>query len=85
MAAQIECDPLTQAQSEVMLLLASGLLGKEIADTLKVSQSAVKDRINRAKDRLEARTTVQAVARYLSLLHTEQTNQTKENPNENFC
>lgn len=75
MAAQIEYDPLTQAQSEVMLLLASGLLGKEIADTLKVSQSAVKDRINRAKDRLEARTTVQAVARYLTLLHTEQTDQ----------
>ena len=62
-------EPLTKAQSEVMLLLADGLLLKQIAHKLDVTQGAVKDRIRRARNKLDSRTTVQAVARYMTNYH----------------
>lgn len=62
-------EPLTKAQSEVMLMLADGLRLKQIADNLDVTQGAVKDRIRRAKDKLDSRTTVQAVTRYMTTYH----------------
>jgi DNA-binding NarL/FixJ family response regulator len=66
---QVDCDPLTKAQREVMLMLADGLRLKQIAHRLDVTQGAVKDRINRAKYKLDSRTTIQAVARYLTRYH----------------
>ena len=69
MTGQPEYEPLTEAQKEVVLLLADGLLLKQIAARLDVTQGAVKDRIRRAKHKLESRTTIQAVARYMTRYH----------------
>ena len=65
MIIKTDYDPLTPAQGEVLLLLAKGLLLKEIAAMLDVSQGAVKQRIRAAKTKLRARTTIHAVARYV--------------------
>jgi LuxR family transcriptional regulator len=66
MADKTNYEPLTNAQREMMLLLADGFRLKQIAHMLNVTQGAVKDRSNRAKCKLDSRTTIQAVARYIS-------------------
>lgn len=44
-------------------LLKNGFMIKEIAARLQVSESAVKQRLNNSKSKLEAKTTAQAVAK----------------------
>ena len=77
MTCHPEYEPLTEAQEEVVLLLADGLLLKQIAARLDVTQGAVKDRIRRAKLKLESRTTIQAVARYMTRYHPDPETQPK--------
>lgn len=60
--ASISSHSLTTAQLEVFDLLRSGLGQKEVAHHLGLSESAVKARLNTAKKRLGARTTIHAVA-----------------------
>lgn len=54
---------LTKAELQVLGLLASGLMLKEIAHELGISESAVKLRLTNARDKLSARTNTQAVGR----------------------
>lgn len=53
---------LTDAELEVLRMLRDGLLIKQIAGDLGVSQGAVKQRLKNAKQKLEARTTNHATA-----------------------
>jgi two-component system response regulator DesR len=57
--------PLTRRQREVLGAFARGLLTKEIARELGVSEATVKTHLARACERLGARTRAQAVARYV--------------------
>ncbi len=52
---------LTDAELETLQHLAAGLIMKEIAYRLGISESAVKQRLSSAKSKLSARTTTQAV------------------------
>ena len=52
---------LTEAELETLQYLASGLMMKEVAFNLGISESAVKQRLAGAKSKLSARTTTQAV------------------------
>lgn len=52
---------LTTAEIDALGMLASGLMLKEIAYRLSISQSAVKLRLNNARSKLGARTNAQAV------------------------
>ena len=54
-------DNLTEAELDTLRLLKSGHLMKEIAYELGITESAVKQRLKNAKDKLSARTTTQAV------------------------
>lgn len=56
----LSCE-LTAAELETLQLLASGLIMKEIAYRLGISESAVKQRLASAKSKMSARTTTQAV------------------------
>ncbi len=56
----LSCE-LTAAELETLQLLASGLIMKEIAYKLGISESAVKQRLASAKSKMSARTTTQAV------------------------
>lgn len=53
--------PLTKAETDVLEMLASGLMLKQIAHQLDISQSAVKLRLTNARSKLGARTNTQAV------------------------
>ena len=52
---------LTEAEIEVLEMLASGLMLKQIAHGLSISESAVKLRLTNARSKLGARTNTQAV------------------------
>lgn len=52
---------LTEAELATLRFLASGLLAKEIAHELRISESAVKQRLASAKVKTKSRTTTQAV------------------------
>lgn len=52
---------LTTAQLEVLRLLVSGLGRKEVAHRLGVSESAVKARVDAARRKLGAKTTIQVI------------------------
>lgn len=54
-------DDLTRGELEALDLVRDGLLMKEIAHRLGVTESAVKQRLRNAKTKLHARTTAQAV------------------------
>lgn len=53
---------LTEAEQEVLRYLRDGLGQREIADTLGISESAVKQRVQKACSKLQAKTRAQAVA-----------------------
>lgn len=53
---------LTDAEVETLVLIRDGLLMKEIAFELGITESAVKQRLKSAKSKLEARTATHAVA-----------------------
>lgn len=52
--------PLTAAEIEALRLLSRGMRLRQIADTIGISESAVKARLNGAKRKLSARTVSQA-------------------------
>lgn len=52
----------TDKEIEVLKMLMNGMMIKEIAAHLGVSQSAVKQRLTNSKNKLDAKTTAQAVA-----------------------
>ncbi len=52
---------LTKAEIDALEMLAAGLMLKEIAHQLSISESAVKLRLNNARSKLSARTNTQAV------------------------
>ena len=54
---------LTEAELETLGLVKNGLLMKEIASALGVSESAVKQRLRNARLKLNAKTGSQAAAR----------------------
>lgn len=54
---------LTQQQARILILLAQGLLTKQIADRLSISANGVDKHIARIKSSLSAKTTAEAVAR----------------------
>lgn len=54
-------DDLTDAEIETLRMIKDGLLIKEIAHELGITESAVKQRTRNAKTKLDARTTAQAV------------------------
>ncbi|MEL6167265.1 MAG: autoinducer binding domain-containing protein [Pseudomonadota bacterium] len=56
-------DDLTFNELETLRLIKGGLLMKEVAFELGITESAVKQRLRNAKTKLEARTTAQAVTR----------------------
>lgn len=53
---------ITEAEIEALRMLKNGLLVKEVAYELGVSEGAVKQRLRSAKDKLNARTTPHAVS-----------------------
>lgn len=53
---------ITEAEIEALRMLKNGLLVKEVAYELGVSEGAVKQRLRNAKDKLNARTTPHAVS-----------------------
>ena len=55
-------DDLTDAELEALSLLREGMLVKEAAFRLGISEGAVKQRLRTAKSKLKARTTAQAVS-----------------------
>lgn len=55
-------EDVTEAEIEALRLLKNGLLVKEVAFELGVSEGAVKQRLRSAKDKLNARTTPHAVS-----------------------
>jgi len=55
-------DDITEAEIEALRMLKNGLLVKEVAYELGVSEGAVKQRLRNAKDKLNARTTPHAVS-----------------------
>lgn len=55
-------DDITEAEIEALRLMKNGLLIKEVAFELGVSEGAVKQRLRSAKDKLNARTTPHAVS-----------------------
>jgi len=57
-----ETKQLSAAEADTLKSLAEGLTMKEIAYLHDVSESAIKQRIFRAKKKLSARTTMQCVA-----------------------
>lgn len=57
-----EAKQLSAAETAALKSLADGLTMKEIAYLHDVSESAIKQRISRAKRKLSARTTTQCVA-----------------------
>ncbi len=54
-------EDLTNAELETLRLIRDGLLMKEVAYELGITESAVKQRLRNAKAKLDARTTAQAV------------------------
>lgn len=54
-------DDLTDGEIETLHLIKDGMLIKEVAFRLNLTESAVKQRIRNAKTKLDARTTAQAV------------------------
>lgn len=54
-------EDLTNAELETLRLIRDGLLMKEVAFELGITESAVKQRLRNAKSKLDARTTAQAV------------------------
>jgi len=54
---------LTQAELEALMLVKDGLRLKEIAYQLGVSEGAIKQRLNGAKKKLDARTNTQAASK----------------------
>jgi DNA-binding NarL/FixJ family response regulator len=64
--------PLTSRQQEILPLLAEGMLNKQIADTLGVTEGTVKQHLKDLFKRLGARNRTQAVreARRLGLLRS---------------
>lgn len=58
---------LTEAELEALRLLKAGLLMKEVAHELGITESAVKQRLKNAKTKLSARTTTQAVLQVTQL------------------
>jgi LuxR family transcriptional regulator len=56
-------EDLTNAELETLRMIKSGLLMKEIAHDLGITESAVKQRLRNAKSKLDSRTTAQAVTR----------------------
>ena len=59
-----EMEQLTEREAEVLKLLASGYLYKEIADLMKVSYSTVRTHIERIYEKLHVQSRSQAVAHY---------------------
>lgn len=55
-------DDITDAEIETLKLLKAGLLIKEVAFEIGISEAAVKQRLRSAKDKLGARTTPHAVS-----------------------
>lgn len=55
-------DHLTESEIEALRFVKSGMLIKEVAYQLGISEGAVKQRLRSAKDKLGARTTAQAVS-----------------------
>jgi LuxR family transcriptional regulator len=56
-------DDLTEAEIDALDYLNKGMLIKEVAHTIGISEGAVKQRIRSARDKLRARTTAQAVSK----------------------
>jgi LuxR family maltose regulon positive regulatory protein len=59
----IQTDPLTERESEVLLLLMEGLSNKEIADQLVVAPSTIKQHLKNIFSKLDVHNRTQAVAR----------------------
>lgn len=53
---------ITEAETEALRLLKNGMLIKEVAYDLGISEGAVKQRLKSAKNKLDARTTAHAVS-----------------------
>lgn len=53
---------LTEAEKEVLVMVKNGMLLKQIAAELSVSQGAIKQRLKNAKNKLDARNSAQAAA-----------------------
>jgi len=58
-----QTDPLTERESEVLLLLMEGLSNKEIADQLVVAPSTIKQHLKNIFSKLDVHNRTQAVAR----------------------
>jgi LuxR family maltose regulon positive regulatory protein len=69
-ARSIQTDPLTERESEVLLLVMEGLSNKEIADQLVVAPSTIKQHLKNIFSKLDVHNRTQAVtrARELELL-----------------
>lgn len=59
----LEKKPLTQNQAEALRLIAGGDLQSAVSGELGISQSALKARLKAARTKLNARTTLEAIAR----------------------
>ncbi|MBE9477432.1 MAG: autoinducer binding domain-containing protein [Proteobacteria bacterium] len=53
---------LTNAEIEALLLLKRGLIIKEVAEELNISENAVKQRMSNARRKLDAKTTIHAAS-----------------------
>ncbi len=53
---------ITDAEIEALLLLKRGLIIKEVAEELKISENAVKQRMSNARRKLGAKTTIHAAS-----------------------
>lgn len=58
---------LTARETEIMALLAQGLLYKEIADRLYISEGTVKQHVNHLYRKLKARNRTEAILKFQAL------------------
>lgn len=61
-----ECKSMSPREEEILKLLASGYLYKEIADQLDISQHTVRTHLRRIYEKLQVRTRTEAVVRFLN-------------------
>lgn len=64
--ANLKLESLTEREKEVLSLLASGFMYKEIADELYLSMDTIKTHIRHIYDKLQVRTKTEAVLKYMN-------------------
>ncbi len=60
---------LTSREEEVMKLLSTGLLNKEIADTLGITLQSTKNKLNNIYNKMNVSNRIEAMIRFNNLAH----------------